>query len=104
MLNSYQQLKVWQKSIELVKEELYGITGQSRRAVISIPSNVAEDYTRKHRREYVQFTRVTFASGAELETLLLIAKQLKLAPQKEFQRSEALLNEVMKMLNGLINP
>jgi four helix bundle protein len=114
MLSSYQQLKVWQKSIELVieiyrltklypKEELYGITSQSRRAAISIPSNIAEGYTRKYRQEYAQFIRIAFASGAELETLLLIAKQLKLAPQKEFYKSEELLNETMKMLNGLIS-
>ncbi len=114
MLNSYQQLKVWQKSIELVievyrltkfypKEELYGITSQTRRAVISVPANIAEGYTRKHRQEYVQFIRIAFSSGAELETLLLIAKQLRLAPPAEFQKSEKLLNETMKMLNGLIN-
>jgi len=57
------------------KEELYGITSQSRRAAVSIPSNLAEGYTRKHRQEYAQFTRVAFASGAELETQLIIAKK-----------------------------
>jgi four helix bundle protein len=114
MLNSYRQLKVWQKGIQLVieiyrltrlypKEELYAITSQTRRAAISIPANIAEGYTRKHRQEYIQFIRIAFASGAELETLLLIANQLRLAPQKEFQKSEKLLNETMKMLNGLIN-
>lgn len=114
MLTSYQQLKVWQKSIELVveiyrltklypKEELYGITSQSRRAAVSIASNIAEGYTRKHRQEYIQFTRVAFGSGAELETQLVIAKKLKFAPLEEFKKSEELLNEVMRMLNGLIN-
>lgn len=89
-MTSYQQLKVWQKSIELVieiyrptklypKEELYGITSQSRRATVSIPSNIAEGYTRKHRQEYTQFIRIAFGSGAELETQLIIAKKLKLA-------------------------
>lgn len=114
MLTSYQQLNVWQKSIDLVaeiyrltklypKEELYGITGQSRRAAVSIPTNIAEGYTRKHRQEYVQFIRISFASGAELETLLVIAKKLELAPDEEFKKSGELLVEIMKMLNGLIN-
>jgi len=114
MLTSYQQLKVWQKSIDLVaevyrltklypKEELYGITIQSRRAAVSIPSNIAEGYTRKHRQEYIQFIRIAFGSGAELETQLIIGKKLKFAPSEEFKKSEDLLDEVMKMLNGLIN-
>jgi len=114
MLTSYQQLKVWQKSIDLViavyrltklypKEELYGITIQSRRAAVSIPSNIAEGYTRKHRQEYVQFLRVAFGSGAELETQLIISKKLKFAPLEEFKKSEDLLTEIMKMLNSLVN-
>lgn len=114
MLTSYQQLNVWQKSINLVievyrltklypKEELYGITSQSRRATISIPSNIAEGYTRKHRQEYVQFLRIAFGSGAELETQLIIGEKLKFAPSEEFKKSGDLLNEIMKMLNSLIN-
>ena len=112
MLNSYKDLTVWQRSIELVKEiyrltklfskeELYGITNQIRRASVSIPANIAEGYTRKHRREYLQFVRISFASGAELETLLIIAKEINLSPPNEFQKSEELLNEIMKMLNKL---
>lgn len=114
MLTSYQQLKVWQKSIELVveiyrltklysREELYGITNQTRRAVISIPANIAEGYTRRHRQEYIQFLRIAFASGAELETLLIIANKLNLTQSKELQNSEMLLSEIMRMLNSLIS-
>jgi len=114
MLNSYQDLKVWQKGVELVieiyrltklfpKEELYGITSQIRRAAISIPTNIAEGYTRKHRQEYIQFVRISFASGAELENLLIISKKINLAKLNEFEKSDTLLNEIMKMLNSLIN-
>ena len=110
---SYKQLNVWQRSMELVievyrltklypKEELYGITSQTRRAAVSIPSNIAEGYGRKHRQEYTQFTRISFASGAELETLLLIAKNLKLASDIEFKKSDGLLDEVMRLLNRMI--
>ena len=114
MLQSYKDLTVWNKSIELVteiyrlteffpKSELYGITAQMRRAAISIPSNIAEGYTRKHRQEYAQFIRVAFASGAELETQLIIAKNLNLTAIEKFEASEKLLGEVMKMLNKLNN-
>ena len=114
MLTSYKQLKVWDKSIELVteiyrltklfpKEELFGLTSQMRRAAISISSNIAEGYSRKHRQEYSQFIRIAFGSGAELETQIVIAGKLGLTPLKELKRSDELLNEVMKMLNGLNN-
>jgi len=113
-MNSYKELKVWQKSIELVleiyrltklfpKDELYGLTNQMRRATISIPSNIAEGYSRKHRQEYTQFIRIAFGSGAELETQLILAKKLKFAHDIEFNKSEGLLSEIMKMLNKLIS-
>jgi four helix bundle protein len=86
-LKSYKELKVWQKSIELVKEiyritngfprnEIYGLVIQMRRAAVSIPSNIAEGYSRKNLKEYLQFLRVAYSSSAELETQLIIAKDL----------------------------
>lgn len=113
-MNSYQQLIVWQKSIDLVveiyrltnlfpKTEIYGLTSQMRRAVVSVPSNIAEGFARKHRPEYIQALRIAFGSGAELETQLIIAKRLNFAPLSEFQKSGMLLDEVMKMTNALIN-
>ncbi len=114
MLKSYKNLIVWQKSIALIieiyrltglfpKSELYCLVSQLRRAAVSIASNLAEGFTRKHRQEYVQFARIAFGSGAEIETQLIIAKELRLAPLKEFAQAEVLLNEVMRMLNALIN-
>jgi len=112
-LNSYKELIVWQKSFELAveifrltqlfpKSELYGLTSQMRRAAFAIPSNIAEGYARGHRAEYLQFLTIAFSSGAELETQLLLAKTLKLASQDKFAKTEGFLDEVMKMLNGLI--
>ena len=114
MLSSYKELKVWQRSIELVaeiykltdnfpKSELYGITNQMRRAAVSVPSNIAEGYIRKHRQEYIQFLRISFGSGGELETQIIIAKKIGLSSVKNFENSEKLLDEVMKMLNKLIS-
>jgi four helix bundle protein len=113
MLNSYQELTVWQKSIDLVteiykltenfpKSEIYGLTNQMRRSAVSIPSNIAEGYARKHRQEYIQFIRIAYGSGAELETQILIANNLKLARPDKFELSKNLLSEIMKMLNKLV--
>lgn len=114
MLNSYKELVVWQKSFELSikifkatskfpKSELYGLVSQMRRCAVSIPSNIAEGYTRGYRQEYVQFLRIAFASGAELETQLLISKELHFLTLKEFDELNNLLIEVQKMLNKLIS-
>ena len=85
------------------KEELYGLTNQMRRSAVSIPSNIAEGFSRKHRPEYTQFIRIAFSSGAELETQIGISKNLKFAREGDFEKTDSLLVEVMKMLNRLIN-
>jgi len=110
-LESFKQLTVWQRSIELVKEiyrvtgqfpksELYGLISQMRRAVISISSNIAEGYKRKNLGEYVQFLSIADASCAELETQLIISKDLY--NEIDFSRALSLLEEVQKMLISLI--
>jgi len=113
-MQSYRDLIVWKKGIELVteiyalttkfpKEEIYGLISQMRRASVSIPSNIAEGYARKHSKEYVQFVRIAFGSGAELETQLEITKKLRFATLEDIERVEKLLTEVMKMLNKFIS-
>lgn len=72
-----------------------------RRAVISIPSNIAEGYARKSTKEYLNFLSIAFGSGAELETQFLLAKELDLAAKEKFTHAENLLTEAMKMLNVL---
>lgn len=109
-MQSYRDLIVWQKSIELValvyrvterfpKSELFGLTSQMRRAAVSIPSNLAEGYARKHRAEYLQFVRIAYGSGAELETQLIITKKLGFASDKDLITVVSLLDEIMRMLN-----
>ena len=114
MIQSYRDLIVWQKSIELVaaiyeltdkfpKEELFGITNQMKRAAISIPSNIAEGRTRGYKKEYRQFLLTSFGSGAELETQITISKILPKTKDLDYIKSDTLLNEVMRMLNALIS-
>ena len=113
-IQSYKDLMVWQKSVELAtliytltstfpKSEVFGLTSQMRRAAVSIPSNIAEGYARKHRAEYIQFVRMAYGSGAELETQLILAQRLKIAKEGDIKSSDAPLQEVMKMLNGLLS-
>ena len=113
-LKSYKELIVWHRSIELTvevyrltelfpKSEMFGICSQMRRASVSIPSNIAEGYSRKNRLEYSRFIKIAYASAAELETQILIAQKLKLTSEKEFIKSDQLLQEVLRMLNSLEN-
>ena len=112
-LKSYKDLVVWQKSIALVKlvysltkefptNEQYGLAAQMRRAAVSIPSNIAEGYSRKSRKEYIQFISIAIGSVAELETQLYIAKELGFGDRPFLVETENLLTEVTKMLYGLL--
>ena len=111
MLESYKELVVWKKSIDLVeeiykltrqfpKEELYGLVLQMRRAAVSIPSNIAEGSKRKDLPEYVHFLRISNASAAELETQIIISKRLY--PEFGFEVSLGLLVEIQKMLGVIV--
>jgi four helix bundle protein len=108
---SFKDLIVWQKSRDLAvviykvtekfpREELYGLTNQMRRAVISVSSNIAESYHRFHQKEKKQFLAIAFGSGAELESQLEIAKVL--FPNLDYKEAEDLLLEVMKILNNFL--
>lgn len=100
-IKSYKELIVWQKGVQLVAE-LYGLTSQIRRAAVAIPSNIAEGYGRRSIKSYTQFYAIAYGSALELETQIIIAKELELADHKEFNRVERLLTEVSKMLNAMI--
>ncbi len=113
-MNTYRDLSVWQKAMELTvavyeiskrfpKEELYGITSQIRRSVISIPSNIAEGKMRGSEAEFKRFLLIAYASGAELETQIELSKRVFGNSHDQYGKIEALLNEVMRMLNKLIS-
>jgi four helix bundle protein len=90
----YKELDVWNAGLDFVvhvyqvtnkfpKEESYGLTSQIRRAVVSIPSNIAEGAARKSDKEFIQFLHIALGSLAEAETQLIIAERLKFAHQIE---------------------
>lgn len=111
-MGSYKDLLVWKKAIQLVKQvylitdkfpasEKFGLVNQLRRASVSIPSNIAEGYGRRSSKERRQFIALARGSASEVETQLIIAKELDFVTDKEFEETENLLTEVLKMLAGL---
>ncbi len=112
-LKSYKELVVWQKAYQLVleiyritkeypKHETFCLAQQIRRAAISIPSNIAEGYGRKHQAEYHQFLSIAYGSLSELETQYLLSIDLGYITKKEIV--ETLLKEVGGMLYRIIHP
>lgn len=110
-IETYKDLIVWQKSIELVKtiykitkefpkSEIYSLTSQMQRAAISIPSNIAEGWSRNHKLEFARFLSISYASAAELETQIIIAKNQY--PTINYITADNLLLEIQKMLFTLI--
>ena len=111
---SHKNLEVWQRSMKLVsliyrvtkvfpKEELYGLTSQMRRAAISIPSNIAEGRSKRSTKDYIRFVNIAYGSAAELETQLLIARELEYVTNDRVDPVLSELNEDGKMLNGLVS-
>ncbi len=108
---SFKDLIVWQKSRDLAvkvykvsenfpRSELYGLTNQMRRSVISISSNIAESYHRFHNKEKQRFLSIAFGSGSELESQVEIAKILY--PKIDFKDIDKDILEVMKILNNFL--
>ena len=110
---NFRDLKVWQSGHQVViaiykvtmlfpREELYGLTSQIRRAVVSITSNIAEGFSRNGPRDKAHFYAIALGSVTELQNQLLIAKDLSYFEESDYQRISKDLIEVHKMINGLI--
>ena len=113
-VNSYKDLIVWQKSMNLVVEiykltenfprsEIYGLVSQMRRCAVSIPSNIAEGRGRGSKKDYRHFLIIAYSSGAELETQIEITKRLQFNKNVDLIKIDGLLNEVMRMLNKMLS-
>ena len=112
MLKTFADLDAWKLAINLTKdiysltksfpkEELFVLTSQMRRAVISISSNIAESYHRFHTKEKNQFLSIAFGSGSELESQIEVSKVL--FPGRNYEKAETLLVEIMKILNNFLS-
>ena len=113
MAGSYRELVAWQKGLDLVveiyritegfpKSELYGLTSQLRRAAVSVPSNIAEGQAHFSKQEFRHFLRHSRGSLAELETQVLIAQKLGLLEDPVAAETLRKIDEVNRILAGLI--
>ena len=112
MATYYKDLVVWQKAILLSKliyrvtqtfphSEMYGLVSQMRRASVSIPSNIAEGQTRRTSVEFARFLSFSHGSLAELETQMIIARDLGYVSQAQADEYTVLHDEISKMLVAL---
>ena len=110
----YKDLIVWQKAMDLVcliyevtksfpKDELYGLTSQIRRAVVSVPSNIAEGQARQSTPEFKRFLSIARGSMAEIETQLLIGLRLNYFRESQLHKIMAIHTEISKMLPALMS-
>jgi len=113
MAQSFRELQVWQRSMQLTvavyrttrgfpREEMYGLTSQLRRTAVSVPSNIAEGQGRLTKGEFRQFLGIARGSNFELQTQLEIARSLEFGNGDLIDEAESLSNEVGKMIYGLL--
>ncbi len=109
---SYKDLLVWQKGIEIAKatydltrkfpaEERFGLTSQMRRAAVSIPSNIAEGQARHTTGEFIQFVSHAEGSAAELDTQLILSVELGFCLKDDVIPLYEAIDELRRMLNAL---
>ncbi|MFT4093478.1 MAG: four helix bundle protein [Niabella sp.] len=113
-MTNYKKLEAWKKAMEMVKavymltktfpkEEIYALTSQIKRAAVSVPANIAEGSGRNYKKDTIQFLHISRGSLYELETLLNIAVMVEIISETEFESFVAMIDESVKILNGLIN-
>lgn len=109
--NSFRELQVWQRSIEvaaliyqvtdrLPERERFGIQSQMRRSVVSISSNIAEGHGRRTNPDFARFVRIALGSCRETQSLLIVSQKIGLIEEIESLVTE--LEEIAKMLFGLL--
>ena len=111
-VKTHKDLKVWEKSISFVTDiykltagfpssEIYGLTNQIRRAAVSIPSNIAEGSARDSDKEFLHYLQIARSSAVELDTQLIIAKNVGYI-KNDIPQIEGTMLEILKMLSSLI--
>lgn len=111
-MKDFRELKVWQKAHQLTltvyqltaafpREELYGLTSQLRRSCSSIPANLAEGCGRNGDAEFARFCSIAMGSASEVEYHLLLARDLKLIPPKDYEAMAQRVTELKRMLTAL---
>ena len=113
-IKHYKDLSVWQKSMDLAveifkvvkflpREELYGLSDQMRRAVVSVPSNIAEGQQRSSTKDYIRFLHIAKGSLGELETQIMLCERLEYLRKEKTDQLIGQCIEIQRMISGLIS-
>ncbi|NCP88443.1 MAG: four helix bundle protein [Anaerolineae bacterium CG_4_9_14_3_um_filter_57_17] len=114
IVRSYRDLIVWQNSIKLAKDvyqltqkfpkqEVYALSDQIRRAVVSVPSNIAEGQARKSPADFTRFLHIALGSLAEVDTQLILAQEFGYLVQEDVDSMDIQIQDLRKKLYALIN-
>lgn len=112
-MRNFKQLVVWEKAHDVtlniyrvtqsfLKAEMYGLTGQMRRAASSVPANIAEGCGRNSDAEFAHFLQIAAGSASEVEYNLLLARDLQFIDSTEYETLDSKINEVKRMLNAFL--
>ena len=114
MIRDFKELDVWKRAMTLArdvyglstllpKEELFALTNQIRRSAVSVPSNIAEGNSRGGTKEYIQFLCIARGSLSELETQVILAKDIGYFTQTDIEQPLTDMLVIKKMINGLVS-
>ena len=112
-IKSFEELIIWQEARKFTnniykltkifpQEELYGLTSQTRRAAVSVMSNIAEGFDRRTTKEFISFLIIARASASEVQNDLYISLDLNYINKEEFQATYNHAQKIAKLINGLI--
>jgi four helix bundle protein len=112
-MGTHKELEVWKNAIDLAiavyrhtsgfpKEEIYCLTSQIKRAAVSVPANISEGSGRMQPKEFLYFLRISFGSLTELETLLIIAAELKYLNKQNYEDLQNRIKLITVQLSRLI--
>lgn len=113
-MKNYKELIIWKRGIEIVKitynlvkqfpaEEKFGMVSQITRSAVSIPANIAEGSSRNSDKDDARFLQLSLGSAFEVQTYLVIAKEMNWTKLEEIEKLELLLEEEIKMIHKFIN-
>ncbi len=110
-MHNFKKLEIWKRSVDLVtkiylltqvypREEIFGLTAQTRRAATSIPLNISEGSAKSSNKDFARFLEMAVGSSFELVTALIVACNLEYIDSNALEEKQAKVNELQRMINA----